>query len=405
MATALEFYFNETRISESMDEIAYETYLTCTVDRTGKTGTKNFFVIAHLSTQISNTIYRGKVRLRQDGSTDLGECADGLDYSDTFGGDHGYTYNFVKRVSLDASSHSFTLDLCRPVEAGAGLIAENASIVVLEESANAEYNDSVATTGTGADTGWVDYLSLQFTAVASVKYLLIWSCEMMCEDESNTGIAGIQFLETEQALGTYASEGHGELVGTTNDNIYRTVGGVCFADLTATTQYTFKIQMQGEGVDDEIYCRKGAIIAIPFSDFENVYFDSQAAKTFHQIAQSNTNVVLAAQACNTADHLVIAGVEVSNESPGDAGFAHLISAGPVDFPAYNFDDRDEDAEEYYLNFMVHGVILSSGNYDFEIEGDSSSDSNEGCVNKAYLAVCEIPTVAPPAYIPKVIMVT
>jgi len=285
--------------------------------------------------------------------------------------------------------------------------ANNGSIVVLEESANAQYNDSTSTTGTGAATDWVDYLSEQFTAATSENHLLIWSCETMCEDESNSGIGGIQFLETEQALGTYASEGWGELVVAGNDSKYRTCGGACFANLTASTQYTFKIQMQGDGATDEVYCRKAAIIAIPFSDFENVYSDSQSTKTFHTNTQSDTDCVLGTQACNAADHLIIAGVEVSNESPGSCGFTHLISAGPIDLTSLNLDDRDEDAEEYYVNFALHGVTLGADNYDFEIEGDSISGANEGCVARAYLAVCEIPTqeAPPPSYIPQLMMIT
>lgn len=396
MAAALEFYKNSTttQVAHTGD---YQTYLACAVNRTGKPGAKNFIVIAHVGTD-TWLAARGKVRLRQDGSVNLGELADGLITS----GDapEGYTHNFVKRVNLDASSHTFTLDLGRISGAG-NYFGENASIVVLEESVNAQYNDSVATVGTGAETGWVDYLSLQFTAAASGKHLLVWSCETMCEDESDPGVAGIQFSETQQALGVYASEGIGELVMTGNDNFYRSVAGACFADLVGSTQYTFKIQMQGDGAADEVYCRKGAIIAIPFSDFENVYFDSQAAKTFHTTAQSDTNVVLASQACNAADHLIIAGVEVSCESANDAGFSHLISAGPTDFVAPNFADRDEDYDEFYLSFLVHGVTLAADSYDLEIEGDSISDQNEGCVRKAYLIVCEIP--AGEVYVPNKLM--
>jgi len=246
--------------------------------------------------------------------------------------------------------------------------------------------------GTGIDEGYVDYIKSSFTPVNGETYLCIYSCETMTEDESNADVNGIRFRATQFLVsGRLMDEGWGELVGPANDGVYRTVGAAFFYTAIGTSpDIDLEIQMNGGGIDDEVYCRKGYVIAIPFSDFENAYSDEQVGKTFHQTAQSNTDVVLAAQACNAADHLVIAGAEASNESPGDAGFWHLISAGPVDFPAYNFDDRDEDGQEFYLAFLVHGVTLAADNYDFEIEGDSSSDSNEGCVKEAHLVVCEIP---------------
>ena len=402
MATALEFYFNSSTSLDASLSTTYKTYLTCTVNRIGKADSKNVFVIAHIVITYSTISgdLGAKVRLRQDGSTDLGECADGLQHSDI--SPHGYTYNFVKRVSLDNSSHTFTLDFAQAIGTGQVLVPHG-SIIVLEESANAEYNDSTTETGTGVATGWVDYLTLSFTPSATENYLIVASCETMCEDESDTGVAGIQL---EVAGVAVMSEGWGEIVNGVNDSIYRTVGVAYWGELATGASRDIKIQMQGDGADDEVYCRKGAIIAIPLSDFENVYTDSQVAKTFHTTAQSDTDVVLATQACNAADHLVICGQECSNESNAYVGFAHLISAG-VDFPGYNLDDRDEDASEFYVNFLVHGVTLVADDYDFKIQGDSYDDTYEGCVNKAYLAVCEIPAgeaPPPPTYIPKVIMI-
>lgn len=384
MAAGLEFYFNETRTPANFAG-AYANYLTCTANRIGRAAAKNFFIICHISTSVDNTGTKGMVRLQVD-NVDYGECADGLLHSDDFPSEpHGYTYNFVKRLSLDASSHSITLDCGRVVGAN-NFTAQNASIVVLEESANAQYAERE---DEAAGPGAFLYLGIDFTPSTTENYLIIASCETMCEDESNADVSGVRLYELSTNTGLMW-EGWGELVGPANDSIYRTVGMVVIHEFASGAERNLNMYLYGGGVDDEVYARKGYIIAIPLSDFENAYIDSQPGKTFHQTAQSNTDVVLAAQACNAADHLVICGQEVSNESPSDAGFAHLISAGPVDFAGYNFDDRDEDAAEYYLNFLVHGVTLAADNYDFAIQGDSTSDANEGAVARAYLAVCEIP---------------
>jgi len=385
MATALEFYKANT-VTPANFTGGYATYLSCVADRSALAGTKNFFIIAHIATTVNNIDTTGKVRLQVDG-VDYGECADGL-YHEQSDLPSGYTYNFVKRLSLDNSSHTITLD-CGRVLGANNFQAQNASIVILEESANAQYNDSTTETGTGAATGWVDYLTLSFTPGATENYLIVASCETKSEDESDSGVKGIQL----DVVGTVVlTENHGELGHATNDRTYRTVGMACFKELASGASRTIKLQMQGNGAIDEVYCRKGAIIAIPFSDFENVYTDSQAGKTFHTgTSFSDTDVVLSNQAVNAADHLVIAAAECSNESPIVIGYWQLVSAG-TNFVVHQFRDRDEDTDEYYLEFAVHGVTLTSGNQDFEIEGNSSStsESGEGCVRNAYLIVAEIP---------------
>jgi len=400
VATPLEFYKASTTTPQNFTG-AYSTYLTCNVDRSGKAGTKNFFVIAHVSTTVDALWTKGKARLRQDGSTDLGEVADGFLQHPT---PEGYVYNFLKRVSLDNSSHSFTIDLGR-VSGTDNFTGENASIVVLEESANAEYAEYETEAGTGADTGWVTYLSHNFSASAE-NYLILMSCETKNEDESDLGVGGIQFY-SDSIPGSFQEENHGELVDTSNDNIYRTVGGACFLSLSGST--TLKINMMGDGVNDEVYCRKGYIIAIPFSDFENVYTDGDGAKSFHTgTSFSDTNVQLLTQACNAADHLIIAACESANESASYAGYWRLRSAG-TDFIQHKFQDRDEDNAEWYVSFGVHGVELSSGDYDFEVEGNSTNEglNYEGCLHHNYLIVCEIPTgeAPPPSYIPQLMMIT
>jgi len=97
MAAGLEFYFNETRTPANFAG-AYATYLTCTANRVGRAGAKNFFIICHISTSVDNIGTTGMVRLQVD-NVDYGECADGLTHSDDFPSEpHGYTYNFMSSL-------------------------------------------------------------------------------------------------------------------------------------------------------------------------------------------------------------------------------------------------------------------------------------------------------------------
>lgn len=387
MAVGLEFYFDEERTPANFAG-AYATFLTCTANRTGRAGAKNFFIIAHISTTVDNVDTQGMVRLQVDGA-DYGECADGLTHIDT--SPEGFTYNFMKRLSLDASSHSITLD-CGRVAGANNFVAENASIAVLEESAAAEYAENEVEAGSGAGVK-VSFMNLQFTPASTQNYIILWSCETKAEDESDFGVESISFEETEQALGVLQNENHAELVAAANDNVYRTSAGMVVKELTPAS-YTFHIYMHGDGVDDEIYCNKGYIIAIPVGDFENVYTDQNTQKTFHQgAAFSDSEAVLAAQACNAADHLIIASAMSANESWTMAGYWRLNFDNSVFFPAYQFEERDEDSEHYFCSFVVYGATLAAQNYDIELEGNSEAigPDAEGCLEtRTYLAVCEIP---------------
>jgi hypothetical protein len=384
-ATGLEFYKNHSTTQESESGSTYNTHTTTTVNRAGESGSKNFFVIAHISvTTTAGGI--AKIRLFQDGDTMLGEVADGLETP--VATPHGFTYNFVKRVSLDNSSHSFEIQFA---SLAGTIYAENSSIVVLEESANAEYNDRTDELGTGSDTGYVDYLTLTFTPSVQDDYMFFWAGETKAEDERESDALGVRFTNTTDSV-VFSEENHSELEDGGNNNKYFTVGGAAY-ELVQASSHTYKIQMDGEGVSDERYMRRAAIAAIPFGDFENVYTDSQTTKTFHTgTSFSDSNVVLSSQAVNAADHLIIAGMEMSNERDSYNGYWRLVS-DDTNFTAHNMEDRDEDTGEYYINFAVHGKTFStSGNKTFKIQGNSDTTSSlgDGCISKAYMIIAEIP---------------
>lgn len=391
MAAQLEFYFNHNVTPANSESDTYSTHTTTTANRSGRAGTKNFFVLAHIVINADGTAPYGKVRLYQDGSIMLGECASGIH----FDLEMQYTFNFVKRVSLDASSHTFEIQFAR--ESGTGIItAENSSIVVLEESANAKYAETTAPAGTGAELGWEDFVTLTFTPDSEQQYLFFWATEIMMEDEEVEGLLGGRFINTTDTV-VYAQETVNVcgLLDNRNDERWRTIGGVAY-ETVETSSHTYKIQMDGAGENDEVYMQRGAIVAIPIADFENVYTSNQTTKTFHLGYTFSDSDVVLSQAVNGADHLIIAGCEVSCESPTQRGCWQLVS-DTVLFPIYpGFDDRDEDADSFYLSFLVHGQTLAAGTKAFKVQGTSSSNNpdNEGCINRCYMGVCEIPAAAP-----------
>jgi len=270
--------------------------------------------------------------------------------------------------------------------------ALNSSIVVLEESANAKFDEITTETCTGANTGYVTKVNFTFTPSVESEYMFIWAGEVKTEDESDTGVKGARFFGSTGST-SFLTENHSELVGTANDNTYFTVGGVAF-ETVETIAHGYQIEIDGDGSLDEFCLRNAALVAIPFGDFANVYSDSQTTQTLHTGTSFSDTTVVINQSVNAADHLILAGVELSNEAPQGAGRWQLVSDGSL-FPANNFNDRDEDSSEYYLNFAVHGKTLTAGSKNFEIEGSSSSTSGtrEGAIRNAYLVVAEIPVVA------------
>ena len=74
MATALEVYgaHTETEASHTGDT-NYAQFLRCTVDRSAKAGTKNFFVLAHIGLQTSATLGYPSCKLDLDDGTTVGE--------------------------------------------------------------------------------------------------------------------------------------------------------------------------------------------------------------------------------------------------------------------------------------------------------------------------------------------
>ena len=163
-ATALEVYgaHTETEASHTGDT-NYVQYLRVTVDRSGEAGTKNFFIIAHIGLQVGHTYAYPVVKLEQDDTTVIGEV-DGLIYGSTqvAAFNHGFTYNFVRRVSLDNTSHTFDLDY-KTSDSAHTVYAETASIVVIEESANAEYTEQIAEVCSTSNDTLTDLVTLTFT--------------------------------------------------------------------------------------------------------------------------------------------------------------------------------------------------------------------------------------------------
>jgi len=397
MATGLEFYKNSNLNLGQNATTTYSPHTTCAVDRSTKSDTRNFFVIAHISTTIATAGITPKIRLYLDDAITLGEVSDGLRYSANTAG-HGFTYNFVKRVSLDDTNHNVKIQFALSAGSDPGTFdAENSSIMVLEESAYAEYAEiTTPAVHTNAAVGsYVDAVTLTFTppGEGNLDYLFMWAGELMLEDESNADTGGIRFYNSTDAQ-VYMANDWGELVDANNDGIYFTQGGACY-DTIEPAQHTVKLQIQGGGAADEAYLRNAAIVAIPFSDFENVYNWSQVqTRTNHTGPGWSDSNIAEAQAVNTADHLVISACAISNESPQQTGIFRMV-VDATNIPGYNFDDRDEDTGEWYCYSLGYGVALEAGIKAFEIEGSSSgvAANVQGVIYDAYMIVAEIPQAA------------
>ncbi len=406
MATALEFFKASKTSQQTETGSTYVDYLSITVDRSGESGAKDFFIIAHLNIEVSATAALIKCRLRKDSATptalDVSEIEGGL----SAGGSNskpgrGVHFVVARQVNLTAASHTFSLEFAR--ESGTdNVIADNGSIVVLEKSAGAEYAENTSET---CDTSNVlqDAVTLTFDP-GSANHVFIWSAEHRPEDDDDNDTA-LQFINTTDSVTFYLANRQ-DTNTSQNNNVYRTSGGVAFEAQAGST--TYKIQFDGRTASDEHCVRKAAIIAIPFADFENVYSDCNGpgscatdAATFHDLSNgwTDSNATLASQTVLTADHLVLGGAEFSNEG-GEAGRHRLVS-DTTNFESRSWHQRDNDDAESYLSFHVHGVALTAGDKDFKIQGNSSVTTNnrEGVINNAYLVVCEIPAAAAAAATP------
>ena len=387
MPAALEFYKANNFTRETENSSTYNTHTSLTVDRSGEAGTKNFIIIAHIATAVSDTAALVKVRLYQDSTTVLGEVADGLEYGDVEDSD-GFTYNFVKRVSLDNTSHTIDVDFAR--ESGSGdTIALNSSIIAIEESANTEYAENTSASGTGSSNNWETGLALTFTPASEQNYVFVWAAEIMFEDESSSRVDGVRLNNTTDSNVFYSTE-TGDLMTGNNDGLYHTVGGVAY-ETVETSSHNYEIQINGGGSTTEAYIRRAAIVALPVGDFENAYLDSQTTETSHQGDTATDTNVSITQSVNAADHLIIGGGAFSNENASTPAQMDLISASNT---YYNWADseRDSDGNEYWIKFSVDGQTLTSGSKTFKIQGNSPSTSSirKTKIKEAYLVVLEIP---------------
>lgn len=393
MATALEVYgaHTETEASHTGDT-NYVQYLRCTVDRSAKAGTKNFFVIAHIGIQVADAANtKPLVKLEQDDTTVIGEV-EGLVFGDTQVGtfNHGFTYNFVRRISLDNSSHTFDLDY-KTSDATDTVYTETASIVVIEESANAEYAEQIAEVGSDSDSVWTKFVDLVFTPGSEQQYVVFGAAEIELNDESDT-FAQCAFRKDTTIFCGW-SQGYAALIAATNDDKYFTVG--CAAIWTLLTQeYSIDLAGRGAGLDN-VKCKRAAIVAIPVGDFENVYSDSQAGNTEHAGTDYTDSDCSMSQAVNAAEHLILAGWEISNSSANYTGNAQLI-ADTVTSWCPNFDDRDGDPNGWYMQMVPLLLDLGSGTKTFKIQGrDSLAAKKSGLIGEAYLIVIEIPSEEAP----------
>ncbi len=401
MPAALEFYKASKTSTQSEGGTTYVDYLSITVDRSGESGAKDFIILAHCNLEVDNVLALMKVRLRFDSDTStISEVADGLKASgnNTTGSGlyRGMYFPVVRQVNLTAASHTFSLEFAKESGTGA-VVAANASIVVIEKSAGTQYAETTTESCDQSNT-FQTAAAMTFDPGGN-NYVFVWSVENKALDDDDNA-TNLQFINTTDTVIFSHTDRQATQAQAANDDLYRASGGVGFEAQTGST--TYEIQFKGRSSND-IHCvRNTALVAFPFADFENAYADCNGpgscatnAKTIHTDGTTftDTEVVLATQSVNTADHLILAGCEFSNEGP-EEGAWRLASAG-TNFDSHSWDDRDEDEGTYYQSFHVHGVALTSGTEDFKIQGASSSTqgNREGAINQAYLVVLEIPVAS------------
>lgn len=395
MATALEFYKNHTTTQSQSASASYMTHLTCNVDRSGKAGSKTFYVFGTIVIEWETSpSQQVGVRFYQDDSITINECIENYGliagHDNTVHG-HGWTYSFLRKITLDNSSHNFKLQFQREVGSD-NINAEFASICVLEKSANAQDGEQIEANYSDSDSVWKSLLSLSFTATAE-PYLIIYGGEAFYDDESDS-YSEFRFVHlTDSAI--YQLAGDSNFVTGSNDNKWHGMGGVAYDTLAAGTN---EFAVQGLGVGgDKVGIRNATIVAIPLSDFENAYKDKQTptTETFHTgtgYSDSNTD---ASDTINAADFLVMAGVECSSENGAASTGSWRVVADTVNCDLSNFDDRDEDNDHFYMQSCVYGATLGAGAKTFKIQGTSSSSdpSADGYLGRCFLLVLEIPAEA------------
>jgi len=395
MAAALEVYGAHTEVEDShTGDTDYVQGLRCTVDRSAKAGAKNFIVIAHIAMQTGDYLYTWPiVKLEQDDTTVIGETEE-FNYAGNQGSNRGFTYNFVRRVSLDNSEHTLDLDYKLAGSTNITVYMETASIAVIEESANTEYAEQIAEVGSDSDTVYTDFVTLTFTPASEQNYVIFGAGEVELNDESDSNAEYCFRLDTTVFCGV--NQGYVDFIGAGNDDDYHTVGCAAIKNLD-TSEHS--ITLSGKGADtDNVKCKRAAIVAIPIGDFENVYSDSQARSTKFTGTSYQDTALSMSQAVNAADHLILAGLEISNESIFYAGNAQLI-ADTVTSWLPNLDDRLGDSGGFYMQMIPLLLTLESGTKTFKVQArsDSALDTEEAQLGEAYLIVIEIPAgVAPPA---------
>lgn len=386
-----EFYKGSNTSQGTSTSATYSSHTSVTVDRSTKSGAKDFLVLAHIVIQTDSATTYPKVTLVQDDTTTLGLCDDGLamKYTQTGETGHGLTFHWARRVNLSAASHSVAVQFARL--GGTGTIyAVNSSVVVMEITSSTEYAEQISQVSTGTNySNWETALSLTFSASAG-NYIFIWNAEFSHDDIADP-YADIRFFNATGVV-TYSEANTGDYNDiAANSGKWFTAGGVVYANLTAGSK-TLRIDFMGSSAADDTLLRRGVIVAIPFSDFANVYSDSQITSSLHGATFTDTTVSIS-QSVSAADHLVIGSVEVGNEQVQETGSWQLV-ADTASFPLAQPDTRDSDVSspEAYQSMAFYGYTATAGTKTFKIQG-RSSDSNvnkEGVIKNAYLVVLEMP---------------
>lgn len=404
MAQTLEFYKSNTTTQTATDSTSYVTYHSLTVDRSGESITKNFFVFANVSTRSEDAgTTDPNIQFRHDTTTLMEYNGDGTSGGIDTGLDSpigapvpvGFSYSCVKRVSLTAASHTIDIrGLTASASAGDNLLFENAAIMVLEESTDSEYAESTSETST-ANATLNNKLALTFTPGTEQNYTFIWAAETRYEDD-NDADHDIAFTNTTDAV-IFQQAKDGDVVSSTNDDLYFCNAGVAF-EVVEASEHVYAIQYAGGTNNlDEVRIRNSAIVALPDSDFTAVFSDiAVAVQKSSSLTLEDTNLSITQSFADGKEHAIFFGTGVGNENLAVQSAFYAINYDGTDIGTqYSADDRNQAADSFWLQNAFYGFDGDGTSNVAKIQFGSSSTAgaSEGRLGDSYMMIVEIQAAA------------
>jgi len=399
---ALEFYVATTTSRVTILNGPMESYLQLNIDRTAESDSPDFFVFTNLTGRVDDmsgtscSCPTAEVNFASStGSSTIatweGINADPPKGWELSGNDpevEGIRFDSVNKITLANETSTLTI-AARAETSGENFFAENATIFVLEVPTGSFFSEKTTSDGTGANTDYIDMLTLDINAGTAGDYIVAWGTEWWLEDDNVAAALGVRFVDDTEST-VYAHHNTSRVMGADNQEKPSSAAGVAVVHVTANVTTTLSIEADGDGTEDETYTRRATIVAMPTSEFTNVYISSSTTQEFFTGTTFVNSAVTNVTTTNAGNHLVLLGVETSNEANPNAGNFGLLSNGE-EHDSYGYTSRDSDLDRYWL-----GSVFAGGNYPANTThilrgaSDAVSVNGEAVTNRVTLVALEIP---------------